>query len=137
MARRYSQFDGHQRHEEGGVGCLRGSEKLVRPSLGLIRSLPRWSTLPRAVAPVCSRSVRRWHSSRIYLSTHMSILLLTFLVLLVGSVTYRLFDRLVRPVRLFVACLLMVCLAAFILQSREIFQLVKSPNTLGFPTFFR
>jgi hypothetical protein len=66
----------------------------------------------------------------------MSILLLTFLVLLVGAVTYRLFDRLVRPVRLLVVCLITVSLAAFILQSREIFaQLVKSPSAFGFPTF--
>jgi hypothetical protein len=66
----------------------------------------------------------------------MSILLLTFLVLLVGAVTYRLFDRLVRPVRLSVVCLLMVSLAAFILQSREIFaQLMTSPGAFGFPTF--
>jgi hypothetical protein len=66
----------------------------------------------------------------------MSILLLTFLVLLIGTVAYRLFDRLVIPVRIFLVCLLMVSLAAFILQSREIFaQLVKSPMALGFPTF--
>jgi hypothetical protein len=66
----------------------------------------------------------------------MSILLLTFLVLLVGAVTYRLFDRLVRPVRLLVVCLLMVSLAAFILQSREIFaRLMTFPGAFGFPTF--
>jgi hypothetical protein len=66
----------------------------------------------------------------------MSILLVTFFVLLVGIVTYRLFDRLVRSVRLFVVCLLMVSLAALILQSREIFaQLVKSPSAFAFPTF--
>jgi hypothetical protein len=66
----------------------------------------------------------------------MSVLLLTFLVLAVGAVTNRLFDRLVKPVRLFMVCLLMVSLAAFILQSREIFaQLVKFPGAFGFPTF--
>jgi hypothetical protein len=66
----------------------------------------------------------------------MSILLVTFLVLLVGIVTYRLFDRLVRPVRLVVVCLLMVSLAAFILQSREIFaQIMTAPGAFGFPTF--
>ena len=66
----------------------------------------------------------------------MSILLLTFLVLSVGAVTYRLFDRLVRSVRLFVVCLLMVSLAAFILQSREIFsQLTKSCGAFGFSPF--
>jgi hypothetical protein len=66
----------------------------------------------------------------------MSILLLIFLVLSIGAVTYRLFDRLVIPVRLFLVCLLVVSLAAFILQSREIFaQLVESPNAFGFPTF--
>jgi hypothetical protein len=67
----------------------------------------------------------------------MSILLLTFLVLSVGAVTYRLFDRLVKSVRLFVVCLLMVSLAAFILQSREIFsQLTKSTGAFGFANFF-
>jgi hypothetical protein len=66
----------------------------------------------------------------------MSILLLTVLVLLVGAVTYRLFDRLVKSVRLFVVCLLMVSLAAFILQSREIFsQLMKSTGAFGFAIF--
>ncbi len=66
----------------------------------------------------------------------MSILLLTALVLSVGAVTYRLFDRLVKPVRLFVVCLLMVSLAAFILQSREIFsQLMKSTGAFGFAYF--
>jgi hypothetical protein len=65
----------------------------------------------------------------------MSILLLTVLVLLVGAVAYRLFDRLVRPVRVLVVCLLMVSLEAFILQSREIFALlVKSSDVLSFPT---
>lgn len=66
----------------------------------------------------------------------MSILLLTLLVLSVGAMTYRLFDRLVIPFRLFLVCLLMVFLASFILQSREIFaQLVKSPDAFDFPTF--
>ena len=66
----------------------------------------------------------------------MSILLLTVLVLSVGAVTYRLFDRLVKPVRLFVVCLLMVSLAAFILQSREIFsQLMKSTGAFDFAYF--
>jgi hypothetical protein len=66
----------------------------------------------------------------------MSILLLTVLVLSVGAVTYRLFDRLVKPVRLFVVCLLMVSLAALILQSREIFsQLMKSTGDFGFAYF--
>jgi hypothetical protein len=66
----------------------------------------------------------------------MSTLLLALSVLTVGGVTYRLFDRLVRPVRLFVVCLLMVSLAAFILQSREIFsQLVKSAGAFGFAIF--
>jgi hypothetical protein len=66
----------------------------------------------------------------------MSILLLTVLVLSVGAVTYRLFDRLVKPVRLFVVCLLMVSLAVFILQSREIFsQLMKSTGAFGFAYF--
>jgi hypothetical protein len=63
----------------------------------------------------------------------MSILLLTFLVFSVGAVTYRLFDRLVRSVRLLVVCLLMVSLTAFILQSREIFsQLMKSAGAFAF-----
>jgi hypothetical protein len=66
----------------------------------------------------------------------MSILLLTFLVLSVGAVTYRLFDRLVKSVRLFVVCLLMVSLAAFILQSGELFsQLMKSTGAFGFAFF--
>ncbi len=66
----------------------------------------------------------------------MTILLLTVLVLSVGVVTYRLFDRLVKSVRLFVVCLLMVSLAAFILQSREIFsQLMKSTGAYGFSFF--
>jgi hypothetical protein len=65
----------------------------------------------------------------------MSTLLLALLILTVGGVTYRLFNRLVRPVRLFVVCLLMVSLAAFILQSREIFsQLVKAAGAFGFAT---
>ena len=66
----------------------------------------------------------------------MSALLLALFVLSVGAVIYRLFDRLVKPVRLFVVCLLMVSLAAFILQSREIFsQLVKSAGAFGFAIF--
>jgi hypothetical protein len=66
----------------------------------------------------------------------MGVLLLTFLVLAVGAVTNRLFDRLVKPVRLFMVCLLMVFLAAFILQSREIFaQLVRLPGAFGLPSF--
>ena len=66
----------------------------------------------------------------------MSALLLTFLVLSVGAVTYRLFDRLVRSVRIFVVCLLMVSLTAFILQSREIFsQFIKSGGVFSFATF--
>jgi|SRR5580704_11220572 hypothetical protein len=66
----------------------------------------------------------------------MSALLLTFLVLPVGAVTYRLFDRLVRSVRIFVVCLLMVSLTAFILQSREIFsQFIKSGGVFSFATF--
>jgi hypothetical protein len=66
----------------------------------------------------------------------MSILLLTFSVLSVGAVTYRLFDRLVKSVRLFVVCLLMVSLAVFILQSREMFsQLMKSTGAFGFAIF--
>jgi hypothetical protein len=48
----------------------------------------------------------------------MSVILLTALVLLVGAVTYRLFDRLVRPVRVGAVCFLMVSLVAFILQIR-------------------
>jgi hypothetical protein len=67
----------------------------------------------------------------------MSALLLALLVLSAGAVTYRLFDRLVRPVRLCVVCLLMICLATFILQSREIFsQLVKSAGAFGLATLF-
>jgi hypothetical protein len=63
----------------------------------------------------------------------MSILLLTVLVLSVGAVTYRFFDRLVKPVRLFVVCLLMISLAISILQSRELFsQLMKSTGAFGF-----
>jgi hypothetical protein len=66
----------------------------------------------------------------------MSILLLTVPVLLAGVVTYRLLSRLVQPVRVLVVCLLMVSLAAFILQSRELFALlVKSSDLLGVPTF--
>jgi hypothetical protein len=63
----------------------------------------------------------------------MSTLLLTFLVLSVGVVTYRLFDRLVKSVRMLVVCLLMIALTAFILQSREIFsQIMKSAGGFGF-----
>ena len=46
----------------------------------------------------------------------MSIILLTVLVLFVGVVTYMLLKRLVRPVRVVGACVLMVSLAAFIIQ---------------------
>ena len=49
----------------------------------------------------------------------MSIILLTVLVLLVGVVAYMLLKRLVRPVRVVGACVLMVSLAAFIIQNRE------------------
>lgn len=49
----------------------------------------------------------------------MSIILLTVLVLLVGVMTYMLLKRLVRPVRVVGACVLMVSLAAFIIQNRE------------------
>ena len=46
----------------------------------------------------------------------MSIILLTVLVLLIGAVAYMLLKRLVRPVRVVGACVLMVSLAAFIIQ---------------------
>ena len=49
----------------------------------------------------------------------MSIILLTVLVLLIGAVAYMLLKRLVRPVRVVGACVLMVSLAAFIIQNRE------------------
>jgi hypothetical protein len=49
----------------------------------------------------------------------MSITLLTVLVLLVGVAAYMLSKRLVRPVRVFGACVLMISLAAFIVQNRE------------------
>ena len=49
----------------------------------------------------------------------MSIILLTVLVLLIGAVAYMLLKRLVRPVRVVGACVLMVSLAAFIIQIRE------------------
>ena len=49
----------------------------------------------------------------------MSIILLTVLVLLVGVVAYMLLKRLVTPVRVVGASVLMVSLAAFIIQNRE------------------
>ena len=50
----------------------------------------------------------------------MGITVLTVLVLLVGLVTYRLSKPLVGPVRLVGACVLMISLAALIVQNREI-----------------
>jgi hypothetical protein len=65
----------------------------------------------------------------------MSIILLTVLVLLVGAVTYMLLKRLVRPVRVVGACILMVFLAAFIVivQNRE--TIVHDRGPVGYPTF--
>ena len=66
----------------------------------------------------------------------MSITLLTVLVLLVGVVTYILFKSLVKPVRVVGACVLMISLAAFIVQSRE--TIVHQGNSSGawrFPFF--
>src|ERR1700730_12511418 len=49
----------------------------------------------------------------------MSVILLTVVVLLVGVMTYMLLKRLVTPVRVVGASVLMVSLAAFIIQNRE------------------
>ena len=53
----------------------------------------------------------------------MSITSLTVLVLLVGLIVYQLLSVLVKPVRVVVACLLMVAIAAFVTHNREIFAL--------------
>jgi hypothetical protein len=63
----------------------------------------------------------------------MSITLLTVLVLLVGVTAYMLFKPLVRPVRVVGACVLMLSLAAFIVQNREtlphqVFSDKRAPN---------
>jgi hypothetical protein len=66
----------------------------------------------------------------------MSITLVTVLVLLVGVVAYILFKPLVRPVRVVGACVLMISLAAFIVQNRE--TVVPQGNASGawlFPIF--
>ena len=66
----------------------------------------------------------------------MSIALLTVLVLLLGVVTYILFEPLVRPVRVIGACIIMISLAAFIVQNREIFaHQGNSSDALRFPIF--
>jgi hypothetical protein len=53
----------------------------------------------------------------------MSITSLTVLILLVGVIAYLLLNVLVKPVRVVAACLLMVAIAAFIIQNREMFAL--------------
>jgi hypothetical protein len=64
----------------------------------------------------------------------MSVTLLTVLVLLVGLVTYMLLKRLVTPVRVIAACVLMVLAAAIILQTRPtIARLWDSSGDWGFP----
>jgi hypothetical protein len=66
----------------------------------------------------------------------MGITLLTVLVLLVGLVTYMLLKRLVTPVRVIAACLLMVLAVAIILQTRPtIARLWDSSGDWGFPIF--
>jgi hypothetical protein len=66
----------------------------------------------------------------------MGITLLTVLVLLVGLVTYMLLQRLVTPVRVIAACLLMVLAAAIVLQTRPtITRLWDSSGDWGFPIF--
>ena len=66
----------------------------------------------------------------------MSIILFTVLVLLVGVVTYTLLKPLVRPVRVVGACVLMVSLAAFIVQNREtIARQGNSSEASHFPIF--
>jgi hypothetical protein len=73
----------------------------------------------------------------------MSIILLTVLVLFVGVVTYMLLKRLVRPVRVVGACVLMVSLAAFIIQipifsdkrARNVPNPTDDPGPVGYPTF--
>jgi hypothetical protein len=66
----------------------------------------------------------------------MGITLLTVLVILVGLVTYMLLKRLVIPVRVIVACVLMVLAAAIILQTRPtIARLWDSSGDWGFPIF--
>jgi hypothetical protein len=66
----------------------------------------------------------------------MGITVLTVLVLLVGLVTYRLSKPLVGPVRVVGACVLMISLAALIVQNREI--IAHQGNSSGawhFPIF--
>jgi hypothetical protein len=66
----------------------------------------------------------------------MGITVLTVLVLLVGLVTYRLSKPLVGPVRVVGACVLMISLAALIVQNREI--IADQGNSSGawhFPIF--
>jgi hypothetical protein len=66
----------------------------------------------------------------------MGITLLTVLVLLVGLVTYMLLKRLVTPVRVIAACLLMVLAATIVLQTRPtITRLWDSSGDWGFPIF--
>jgi hypothetical protein len=66
----------------------------------------------------------------------MSIISLTVLVLLAGVMTYMSLQRLVRPVRVVGACVLMVSLTAFIIQNREtIAHQGNSSGAPGFPIF--
>ena len=66
----------------------------------------------------------------------MSIALLTVLVLLTGVVTYILFKPLIIPVRVIGACVLMISMAAFIIQNREtIAHQGNSSDAWRFPIF--
>jgi hypothetical protein len=66
----------------------------------------------------------------------MSIVLLTVLVLLVGVVTYILSKPLIGPVRVIGACVLMISMAAFIIQNREtIAHQGNSSDAWRFPIF--
>jgi hypothetical protein len=66
----------------------------------------------------------------------MSIALLTVIVLLVGVVSYILFKPLIGPVRVIGACVLMISLAAFIIQNREtIAHQGNSSDAWRFPIF--
>ena len=66
----------------------------------------------------------------------MSIALLTVIVLLVGVVSYILFKPLIGPVRVIGACVLMISLAAFIIQNRDtIAHQGNSSDAWRFPIF--
>jgi len=65
----------------------------------------------------------------------MSIILFAVLVLLVGAVTYRLLHVLVTSVRVLGACVLMVSLAAFILQNQIRETIVHQGNSSGASRF--